>query len=108
MFCNNDSEALQNLSAVEAFATNPPGKLLARMMLAGVICDREKLKVRKSIVVLDAVPVMHVLAASEPSPQVPSHDDAMLKLERVADSNSDVPIGPDKAARVLVTSPAVH
>ena len=92
MLCNNDSDALKWLSAVEAFALNPPGRLHALMMLAGVICDSENLKVFKSIVVLDFVSMVDVLPLFQLSSKVRLHDDTMLKLVFVANSNSDVAI----------------
>ena len=108
MLCNNDTEALKWLSAVEAFALNPPGRLHALMMLAGVICDSENFKVLKSVVVLDFVSVVDMLPSLQLSANMRLHDDTMLKLVFVADSNSDVPIRSHKAARVLVTSSALH
>ena len=92
MLCNNDSEALKWLSAVEAFALNPPGRLHALMMLAGVICDTENFKVLQSIVVLDFVSMVDVLPSLQLSSNVRLHDDAMFKLVVVANANSDVPI----------------
>ena len=92
MLCNNDSEALKWLSAVEAFALNPPGRLHARMMLSGVICDSENFKVFQSIVVLDFVAMVDVFPSLQLSSNVRLHDDTMLKLVFVANSNSDVPI----------------
>ena len=77
-------------------------------MLAGVICDSENLKVFQSIVVLDFVPVVNVLPPLQFSSKVRLHDDTMLKLVVVANSNRDVPIGSHKAARVLVISSAFH
>ena len=92
MLCNNDSEALKWLSAVEALALNPPGRLHARMMVLGVISDSENLKVFKSIVVLDFVSVVDVLPCFQTSAKVCRHDDTMLKLIFSADTNSDVSI----------------
>ena len=92
MLCNNDSEALKWLSAVVAFALNPPGRLHALMMLAGVICDSENFKVLQSIVVLNFVSVVDVLPSLQLSANVRLHDDTMLKLVFVANSNSDVSI----------------
>lgn len=108
MLCNNDSEALKWLSAVEAFALNPPGRLHARMMVFGVICDSENFKVLQLVVVLDFVSVVDVLPSFQLSAKVRLHDDTMLKLVVVANSNSDVSIGSHKAARVLVISSALH
>ena len=92
MLCNNDSEALKWLSAVEAFALNPPGRLHALMMLSGVIRDSENFNVLQSIVVLDPVSVVDVLPSLQLSANVRLHDDTMLKLVFVANSNSDVSI----------------
>ena len=78
------------------------------MMLAGVICDTENFKVLQSIVVLDFVSMVDVLPSIQLSAKVRLHDDTMLKLVFVANSNSDVPIGSHKAARVLVISSALH
>jgi hypothetical protein len=90
--CNNDSEALKCLSAVEALALNPPGRAHARMMDSGVIPDREKFKVLQSVVVLDVVSVVDVLLAAQLSSKMVRHDDTMLKLVDVADPNSDVSV----------------
>ena len=92
MLCNNNSEALKWLSAVEAFAPNPPGRLHALMMLPGVICDSENFKVLKSIVVFDFVSMVNVLPSLQLSANVRLHDDTMFKLVVVANSNSDVSI----------------
>ena len=92
MLCNNNSEALKWCSAVEAFALNPPGRLHAFMMLSGVICDSENFKVLKSIVVFDFVSVVDVLPSLQLSTNARLHDDTMLKLVFVANSNSDVSI----------------
>ena len=92
MFCNNDSEALKWFSAVVALTLNPPGRLHALMMLAGVICDSENFKVLKSIVVLDFVSMMDVFPSFQLAAKVRLHDDTMLKLVVVADSNRDVSI----------------
>ena len=92
MLCNNNSEALKWLSAVEAFALNSPGRLHALMMLAGVICDTENFKVLQSIVVLDFVSMVDVLPSLQLSSNVRLHDDTMFKLVVVANANSDVPI----------------
>ena len=92
MLCNNNSEALKWLSAVEAFALNPPGRLHALMMVFGVICDSENLKVLQSIVVLDFVAMVDVLPSFKLSAKVSLHDETMLKLVFVANSNSDVSI----------------
>ena len=78
------------------------------MMVLGVICDSENFKVLQSVVVLDFVSVVDVLPSLQLSAKVRLHDDTMLKLVFVANSNSDVPIGSHKAARVLVISPAPH
>jgi hypothetical protein len=92
MLCNNNSEALKWFSAVVAFALNPLGKLQALMMLSGVICDSENFKVFKSIVVLDFVSVVYVLPSLQLSANMRLHDDTMLKLVVVANSNSDISI----------------
>jgi hypothetical protein len=62
------------------------------MMVRGVIPDRHDFKVRKTVVVLDAVSVMDVLPSFERSAKMRRHDDTMLKLELIADSNCDVSI----------------
>ena len=108
MLCNNDSEALKWLSAVVALALNPPGRLHALMMLSAVICDSENFKVFQSVVVLDLGSMVDVLPSLQLSANVRLHDDTMLKLVVVANSNSDIPIGSHKAARVLVVSSALH
>ena len=78
------------------------------MMVLGVICDSENFKVLQSVVVLDFVSVVDVLPSLQLSAKVRLHDDTMFKLVVVANSNSDIPIGSHKAARVLVVSSALH
>jgi hypothetical protein len=80
VLCNDASEALKICAAVEALALNPPGRLHAWMMLSGVICDRQQLKVLQSVVVLDSVSVVDVLPGFELSSKVRRHDVTMLKL----------------------------
>ena len=62
------------------------------MMLSGVIRDSENFNVLQSIVVLDPVSVVGVLPSLQLSANVRLHDDTMLKLVFVANSNSDVSI----------------
>ena len=62
------------------------------MMLSGVIRDSENFKVLQSIVVLDFVSVVDVLPSFQLSAKVRLHDDTMLKLVFVANSNRDVSI----------------
>ncbi len=62
------------------------------MMLSGVICDSENLKVFKSIVVLDFVSMVDMLPSLKASSNMRFHDDTMLKLVVVTNSNSDVSI----------------
>ena len=62
------------------------------MMLSAVICDSENFKVFQSIVVLDFVSMVDMLPSLQLSSNVRLHDDTMLKLVFVANSNRDVSI----------------
>jgi hypothetical protein len=61
-------------------------------MLSGVISDRQESKVLRSVVVLDVVPVVDVLVGSQSSTHDLRHDDTMLQVVSVADSDGDVPV----------------
>src|SRR5574343_943070 len=76
------------------------------MMLAGVIRDAEEFKVCKSVIRLDAIAVVNVLARSEHSAKVRRHDDTMLKLEAVADTDGDVSIAANESTEVTRRFPA--
>lgn len=84
--------ALKYRAALQASALDHAPDLWARMMLSGVIFDRQNLKVRKSVVGLDSVSVVDVLSARQASAKVSFHDDTVLKLKSIANSNRDVPI----------------
>lgn len=62
------------------------------MMLSGVILDRNKLKVFKSVIVLRAIPMVDVLSALQASAKVLLHNDTVLKLVIVANTNCDISI----------------
>ena len=71
-----------------------------------MILDAEEFKVCKSVVRLDAIPMVDVLARSEHSAKVRRHDDTMLKLESIADAHGDVAIAADEAPEVTRRLPA--
>jgi hypothetical protein len=73
-----------------------------------MVLDAKQLKVFKSVVRLDAVSVVNVLAASEIAPKVSSHDNAVLKLEGRANPDRDIPIRADKPPGELHLSAALH
>jgi len=78
------------------------------MMVRGVSSDKQDLKVRQSVVVLDFVSVVDVLISAQLSAKMSLHDLTVLKHEAIAVTNSDVAVRADKAARVLDCSSAVH
>ena len=77
-------------------------------MVYGVICDRQNLKIVQSVVVLDFVSVVDVFPCFKDSAKVRRHDDTMLKLVFIADSNCDISIAAHKRTRVLVASSTLH
>ena len=78
------------------------------MMLSGVIFDRQEFKVLQSIVVLDPVSVVDVLALKKVAAKVRRHDDAVLQLEIVALSDGDISVRSDKPSGVLSALSADH
>ena len=67
------------------------------MMLSGVICDRQQLKVFQSVVVLDSVAMVDVLSLAQTPSKVCLHDETMLKAILAAAN-----VGPDVSACELV------
>ena len=64
------------------------------MMLSGVICDRQQLKVFQSVVVLDSVAVVDVFSLAETPSKVCLHDETMLKaILAAANVDADVSAG---------------
>jgi len=62
------------------------------MMLSGVICDREDLKILKSVVRLDAVTVVDVLIRSQIAAHVRRHDGTMFEDVDAAHPDLDISI----------------
>jgi hypothetical protein len=72
-------------------------------MLSGVIRDREQLKVFKSIVGLDAVPVVDVLITSKAPAKVRFHNETMLQVVSAGGVGAS---DPDVAAPEVVPASA--
>ena len=66
------------------------------------------LKIFNSVVRLDFIEVMNVLVSSKLSANVLRHDNTMLKLVVISDSDRNVAIRSHKSSSVLVFSSAIH
>ena len=82
--------------------------IAASMMVLGVIVDANEFKIFKSIVRLDFISVVNVLEFLQTPAKMPSHDNAMLKLEGIPNSDGHVSIRANKPAGVLHASTAFH
>ena len=78
------------------------------MMDSGVIADGEQFKVRKSVVSPVTVSVVYVFSCEQIAAKIFSHDNAMLKLVGISDSDGHIAIASHKAANVLDFSTAGH
>ena len=78
------------------------------MMALGVRANKHDLKVFQSVVGLDTVSVVDVFISPESSAKMSLHDLTVLKHEVITGTNRDVAIRPDKAARELDSSSALH
>jgi hypothetical protein len=103
-----DSTAVNACATGKASNLRPSGLIRASMMMRGVISDEHDLKIFKAVVVASFVAVVDVFVCSQRSSKMRRHDDTMLKLVLIADSNRDVSISAHKASRVLARSSAVH
>ena len=99
---------LKVLATRQALDPVPGCPVNASMMEPGVVADGEELKIRKSVVRLDAIAVVDVLSAAEASAKVSSHDNAVLKLVGIADPDGNVAIRAHKSAKVLHALTAGH
>ena len=81
---------------------SPSGFVGSVMVLSGVICDRQDHKVSRSVVVLDVVPVVDVLVASQSSAQHAFHDVTVLENVPTVDSDADVAVAADEPAAAPV------
>ena len=87
-----NTQAFKYRSAMPALALDHSSWTWARMMLSGVIFDRQDFQVFRSIVVLDTVSVVDVLTLREASAKQAFHDDTVFKLEVSANTNRDITI----------------
>ena len=92
---------LKYCAALDTGALDPLGWDAARMMLSSVICDSDKLQVFKSVVRLDAISVVHLLAKPKASSKVRFHNEIVFKAIRAASG-----VDPDIAAAELIAPPA--
>ena len=75
---------------------NPSGLVGSVVVLSGVICDRQDHKVSRSVVVLDVVPVVDVLVASQSSAQHAFHDVTVFQNVAPVNSDADVAVAADE------------
>lgn len=76
-------------------------------MLSCVSFNAKQFKVLKTVVVLDAVSVVNVLARPETSAKVASHNETVLKGVSLAVANDDVAVTSDESPGVALGSAAL-